>query len=199
PVTEEPEVAEEPVEEVPQETVEVTEEIPAEEIPEEPAETLEPVQEEPAEETPAEETKAEEDPEAEDRIEIKIEEVPKYSEEDIYAKINDLYPYLSLGFIRSVYELKEVIAEEYPLDKEVIVLHRILFTSVDDLRQFVEIVSNHGYNVNVDENQCIVDIFKQYRNTDGRILTNIFEIANQARLLRGQYDGYRIDVVSEED
>ena len=209
PVAEEPEVAEEPVEEVPQETVEVTEEIPAEETPEEPAETLEPVQEEPEiveepvqeeiiEETPAEEIK-EEDPEAEDRIEIKIEEVPKYSEEDIYAKINDLYPYLSLGFIRSVYELKEVIAEEYPLDKEVIVLHRILFTSVDDLRQFVEIVSNHGYNVNVDENQCIVDIFKQYRNTDGRILTNIFEIANQARLLRGQYDGYRIDVVTEED
>ena len=203
PIVEEPEVpAEEPVQEEPEVTEPVEE--PAQEPEEIPVET-EPEEEQPVVIEPAEEIvkeapteeKTEEEPE--DRIEIKIEEAPKYQEEDIYAKINDLYPYLSLGFIRSVYELKEVIAEEYPLDKEVIVLHRIRFASVDDLRQFVEIVSNHGYNVNVDENQCIVDIFKQYRNTDGRILTNIFEIANQARLLRGQYEGYRIDVVNEED
>ncbi|MDO5438749.1 MAG: hypothetical protein Q4F09_01755 [Erysipelotrichaceae bacterium] len=213
PVETEPEVpTEEPVEEPEPEITEPVEE-PAQEPEEIPVETEveepQPETEEPEEQPiviesgeelireELEEEKAAEEPE--DRIEIKIEEAPKYQEEDIYAKINDLYPYLSLGFIRSVYELKEVIAEEYPLDKEVIVLHRIRFASVDDLRQFVEIVSNHGYNVNVDENQCIVDIFKQYRNTDGRILTNIFEIANQARLLRGQYEGYRIDVVNEED
>ena len=36
---------------------------------------------------------------------------------------------------------------------------------------------------------------KEFVNTDGKILTNIFEIANQARLLHGEYEGYRVDVV----
>ena len=40
----------------------------------------------------------------------------------------------------------------------------------------------------------IVDLFKLYRNSDGKILTNIFEIANQARLLHGEYEGYRVEV-----
>ena len=65
-------------------------------------------------------------------------------------------------------------------------------------KPFVELASNNGYNVNVDENQMIVDIFRCYVNTDGRILTNIFEIANRARLLDGYYEGYRIDVEKEE-
>ena len=113
----------------------------------------------------------------------------------VYTQIHEMYPYLDLEFISNVYDLKEVIAANYPLDEPVIVLHRINFNDLDDLRQFVEIVSNHGYNVNVDENKMIVDTFRRYINSDGKILTNIFEIANQANLLRGHYEGYRIDVV----
>lgn len=120
----------------------------------------------------------------------------EYSE--IYRRINELYPYLSLGFIQNVFDLKETIAEEYPLNKKVIVLHRVRFKDLEHLHQFVELASNNGYNVNVDENQMIVDIFRCYVNTDGRILTNIFEIANRARLLDGYYEGYRIDVEKEE-
>ena len=114
---------------------------------------------------------------------------------DIYAQIRELYPYLSQSFIRAVYDLKEAIALEYPLNKKVIVLHRLDFDDLDNLRQFTEIVLSHGYRVNVDERQGIVDILKEFVNTDGKILTNIFEIANQARLLHGEYEGYRVDVV----
>jgi|GEM_PF-2904977 len=130
--------------------------------------------------------------EAEEEVEL----VP--ADDEIYQQISNMYAYLEPEFIRSVYDLKDVIAANYPLDEAVIVLHRINFDSLEDLRQFVEIVSNHGYNVNVDENKMIVDIFRRYINSDGKILTNIFEIANQANLLRGHYEGYRIDIVEEE-
>ena len=56
----------------------------------------------------------------------------------------------------------------------------------------MEVILAHGYAVNVDEKQMIVDVFKSHVNTDGRILTDIFEIANQAKLLDGEYEGYKI-------
>ena len=115
----------------------------------------------------------------------------------IYDQINAMYPYLSQGFIRAVYDLKENIAIEYPPSVNLIILHRIVFSSLEDLRQFVEIVLGHDYNVNVDEGRLIVDVFKEHYNTDGKIITNIFEIANQAKLLSGEYDGYK--VITEEE
>ena len=114
---------------------------------------------------------------------------------DVYAMINELYPYLSLNFVRAVYDLKEEIAFEYPLDEKLVLLHRISFENIEDLRQFTEIVLDHDYRVNVDENKMIVDVFKWFKNEDGKILTNIFEIANQARLLNGSYEGYHVELI----
>lgn len=133
--------------------------------------------------------------ETEDTLED--EEVEDAYEEalDVYAQINELYPYLSRGFVRAVYDLKEAIANEYPINHRIIILHRLSFNNLEDLRQFAEIVLNHDYRVNVDENKMIVDIFKEVINTDGKILTNIFEIANQAKLLEGNYEGYRIELI----
>ena len=51
---------------------------------------------------------------------------------------------------------------------------------------------NHDYQINVDEKQMIVDTFKNYVNEDGLILNEIFSIANQAKLLCGDYECYRI-------
>ena len=116
----------------------------------------------------------------------------------IYKKINEIYPYLSAGFVRAVYDMKNSIAIEYPLHENVIILHRLVFHDLEELRQFVEIVLGHDYNVNVDEEKMIVDVFKEHYNTDGKIITNIFEIANQAKLLNGEYDGYRVIVKEEE-
>lgn len=161
---------------------------------EEPAKAEETVDEENVFET--EETENEEN--AQEYVRDLIEELPQEEEveyeEDIYDQINKLYPYLSKTFVRSVFDLKEVIAKEYPQDIDVLVLHRVSFENVLDIQQFVEIVTNHKYSVNVDERKMIVDLFKVYRNTDGKILTNIFEIANQARLLHGEYEGYRVEV-----
>ena len=76
----------------------------------------------------------------------------------------------------------------------VIVLHRLSFSDLKDLYLFTDIVINHDYRVNVDEKKMIVDILKEFRNTDGKILTNIFEVANQAKVLNGEYEGYHIEV-----
>ena len=110
----------------------------------------------------------------------------------VYDRIHKVYPYLSSGFIRSVYDLKESLANDYPLNVKIIILHRCVFKEVENLRQFVEIALNHGYSINADEDKLIVDVFKEYTNTDGKIITSIFEVANQSAILNGGYDGYRV-------
>ena len=124
------------------------------------------------------------------------EEIEKRKQEEqfkeIYDKIHKAYSYLSGGFIRNVYELKKSIAEEYPLGEQIVILHRTSFKNVENLRQYVEITLNHGYAINADEKQMIVDAFKQHINTDGKIITSIFEVANQSALLSGEYEGYRV-------
>ena len=149
------------------------------------------------EEMPEEEYLDELKEDLKEELEEKAQEeiVTEAPEADIYAKINELYPYLSRGFVRAVYDLKESIANEYPLDQRIVILHRLSFKDINHLRQFSDIVLNHDYRVNVDENKMIVDIFKDMINTDGKILTNIFEIANQARVLDGNYEGYRVETL----
>lgn len=157
--------------------------------------------EEPEEVEPEETTEEEYLDELKEDLKEELEEkaqeeiVNEAPEADIYAKINELYPYLSRGFVRAVYDLKESIANEYPLDQRIVILHRLSFKDINHLRQFSDIVLNHDYRVNVDENKMIVDIFKDMINTDGKILTNIFEIANQARVLDGNYEGYRVETL----
>jgi len=110
----------------------------------------------------------------------------------VYDKLHEIYPYLTQAFVGAVYDLKEDINNEYPLDIDIILLHRLVFDDLDKLRQFVEVVLKHDYAINADENKMIVDVFKEFTNSDGRILSNIFEIANQGYLLGGYYDGYRV-------
>ena len=110
----------------------------------------------------------------------------------VFDRIHKTYPYLSSGFVRSVYELKDSIANDYPFNVKIIVLHRVIFKEVEYLRQFVEIALNHDFSINADEDKMIVDVFKEYINTDGKIITSIFDVSNQAALLGGEYDGYRV-------
>lgn len=127
---------------------------------------------------------------------IKREKEEKNKE--IYDRIGKIYPYLPKNFVKSVYDLKDSLGKEYPLGKQVVLLHRINFKSVEGLRQFVEIGLNHDYQINADEDKLIVDIFRQFENSDGKILANIYEIANQGYLLNGTYEGYNVIIDDEE-
>ncbi|MBQ0035968.1 MAG: hypothetical protein KBT35_03510 [Firmicutes bacterium] len=126
------------------------------------------------------------------------EEKAKVQEDEqrqaIYEEIHKSYPYLSSAFVKSVYDLKNSINDEYAEGMKVILLSRIIFKNVEELRQFAEVVMNHGYQINVDEKQMIVDCIKQLTNSRGKIIALIFDIANQAAALNGVYEGYRVIV-----
>ena len=111
--------------------------------------------------------------------------------------IREIYPYLSVSFIMGVCSMKDAIANEYLTVNKVIVLHRLSFKDVENLRQFVEITLKHDYQINADEKKQIVDAIKECENTEEKIISSIFDIANQAALLNGEYEGYRI--MSEEE
>jgi hypothetical protein len=126
---------------------------------------------------------------------IKEDEEKKRKEEDfqeISDKIQQAYPYLKYDFIKAVFDMKDKIAEDYPLDVAIIILHRIVFKDVEHMQQFIEIAINHGYSVNADEKRLLADVFKQHINADGTIITSIFDVANQCALLDGRYEGYRV-------
>lgn len=110
--------------------------------------------------------------------------------EETYNIISKMYPYLNYAFIKSAYDLKDSIADEYKEGEDLIILHRASFRDVEDLRKYAELMMNHSYQVNVDEKQMIVDTLKSYNNVDGLILNSIFEVANQINLLNGEYEGY---------
>lgn len=126
---------------------------------------------------------------------LEEDELKKTEEEEyrtVYERIHRIYPYLSASFIRSVYDLRDSIDDEYPLNENLIVLHRVAFRDVENLRQFVEIALSHNFSINADEEKLIVDVMKEYLNTSGKIATSIYEVANQSALLNGSYEGYNV-------
>lgn len=118
--------------------------------------------------------------------------------EEVYKVISKMYPNLNYAFIKSAYDLKDSIAEEYPEDLKIIILHRATFKEVEDLRKYAEVMMNHNYQVNVDETQMMVDTLKSYKNVDGLILNSIFEVSNQVHLINGVYEGYCVLTNDEE-
>lgn len=125
-------------------------------------------------------------------VNAKTNKEKKAKFDKVVEKIHKAYTYLPKSFIASVYNMKDAFKEEYGSYENIIILHRVAFNDVEDLRQFAEICLNHGFTINVDEKKMIVDVFKQYENVEGRIVKSIFEIANQGYLLNGAYEGYRI-------
>lgn len=113
-------------------------------------------------------------------------------EQDIIHQISLEYPHLTKLFIKEYFSLKESIAEEYPLNTEAIILHRLVFNDLYKLQAFVDVINNQEYYVNVDETKLIVDSFKKIVITDGKILSEIFKVADIASSLDGHYEGYLV-------
>jgi len=124
--------------------------------------------------------------------EEEAQRVKDETNKEVYDRILETYPYLPISFIKNVYDLKDSINLDYQYCKNIVVLHRVNFATIDELQQFAEIVLQHGYQINADEKQKIVDCFIQLKNKEGKIIANIFTVANQASLLHGEYEGYRV-------
>ena len=110
----------------------------------------------------------------------------------LLRNISKIYSNLSLDFIKDVLSNKDEIDKEYPVNIPIIILHRISFKDVEDLRRFAEIMISHKFFANVDEEKGIIDVFKQVINTSGKIITVICDVANQATYVNGNYEGYKV-------
>ena len=116
-------------------------------------------------------------------------------ESDYYKLIRTIsktYTNLSMDFIKDVLSYKEEIDRDYPVNFPIVLLHRISFEDVEDLRRFAEIMINNKFYINADESKGIIDIFMQVINTNGKIITVICDVANQAARVNGNYEGYKV-------
>lgn len=128
-----------------------------------------------------------------DSLVDQFKELDSNQDQKIINKISSYYNNLSDEFIKDYYQLKDILASEYQIGDDVMILHRLIFKDINQLRHFVDIVVDHGYLVNVDEVKGLVDVFRRIKVVDGKILSEIFDIANQAAYLAGRYEGYLID------
>lgn len=130
-----------------------------------------------------------------DLIESEIENENPDSEVEIgiIDDIKRVFPNLSENFIKEYYALKDGIASEYESGREVVILHRISFKDIEILREFVETVARVNYHFNVDEEKLIVDIFRSIVVSDGKILNEIFTIADYSSSLEARYEGYLVE------
>ena len=124
------------------------------------------------------------DDEGEEKV---VEEI---SEE--VKEIATIYPYLSTEFIAEQFARNAAFNEQYPEDTLVIMSHKARFSHEEEKLQFVDIASQNGYEVKEVNSKEIIATKKLY-TTDGAILSDIYNVANQVNYLNGTYEGYNID------
>lgn len=124
------------------------------------------------------------------------EEVPdeKVEEEisDEIKEVASIYPYLSTSFVAEQFARNDVFNEKYPEDTLVTISHKARFSHLDEKEQFCFIAKDNEYEVEeLSEKEVLVK--KKMYSTDGAILSDIYNVANQVNCLNGTYEGYQID------
>ncbi len=130
------------------------------------------------------------DTEENEEIEEKKEEVEEVSDE--VKEVASIYPYLSTSFVAEQFARNDVFNEKYPEDTLVTISHKARFSHLDEKEQFCSIAKENEYEVEeLTEKEVLVK--KKMYSTDGAILSDIYNVANQVNCLNGTYEGYQID------
>lgn len=119
---------------------------------------------------------------------LQINDEQKYSAE--VEEIAGLYPFLSKKFIEKVYLQNDKLNEDYPQETLVEIKHYASFSEDDVLLHFVRIMENNGYEVIRNEKDFIV--IKKFYSEKDRLISEIYNVANQVSNLGGLYTGYEI-------
>ena len=119
---------------------------------------------------------------------LQINDEQKYSSE--VEEIAKLYPSLSKRFIEKVYSQNDKLNEDYPQETLVEIKHYASFSEDDELLHFVRIMENNGYEVIKNEKDSIV--IKKFYSEKDRLISEIYNVANQVSNLGGLYTGYEI-------
>lgn len=101
-------------------------------------------------------------------------------------EISALYPYLSKEFIAAELKKNETYNRQFPTDTLVHVTYIIAFADGDKRDVFVQAVAEKGYDVCVLEDGK-VQVSRQFFTEDGAVLSDIYNVANQAACLDGQW------------
>ena len=118
----------------------------------------------------------------------KVQE-PEYSDEA--KEVASVYPYLDLAFIASLLAKDDEFNKEYPEDTLVNVAHKASFKDADGAKSFVDIMDPAGYECAVSENEVVAK--RQFFTEPGAIISDVLNVANQAKALEGSYIDYTIN------
>lgn len=125
-----------------------------------------------------------------EEVEETKEEVEEISDE--VKEVASIYPYLSTSFVAEQFARNDVFNEKYPEDTLVAISHKARFSHLDEKEQFCSIAKENEYEVEeLSEKEVLVK--KKLYSTDGAILSDIYNVANQVNCLNGTYEGYQID------
>lgn len=133
--------------------------------------------------------------EAEDQN-LEEEVFGKKEEEAVSQTVKEiglLYPHLSIRFIEKVLSQLPQYNEEFGSGEDCRIIHKIQFDEAKNLMRFIEVVRSVGYEVvGTDEDGHIL-IQLDFKNQDSKILSEIYNVANQSSLLNGRYKGNELE------
>ena len=106
-------------------------------------------------------------------------------------EIAALYPYLSRDFIDAELNKNATYSEQFPTDTLVHVTYLIAFTDTEARDAFVDTVAEKGYDVCVSD-EMNVQVSRQFFTENGAILSDIYNVANQAACLGGRWLNFTV-------
>lgn len=121
------------------------------------------------------------------------EKIADNSMDQTIKEIAALYPHLNSVFIGKVLELLPQYNSEFKPGEPARILHRIQFDDPKSLMRFIEVVRSVGYEIlGTDEDGQIL-IQLDFSNQDSKIVSEIYNVANQAASLNGIYKGNELE------
>ena len=108
------------------------------------------------------------------------------------AAIKDLYPYLDTEFIETQFDRNAEFNRQYPEHTMITISHKAKFADRETTEKYLKIAEENGFEteaIGAFENV----ITRKFFTTEGAILSDIYNVANQVNALNGIYEGYRIE------
>lgn len=125
---------------------------------------------------------------------VSIQDDDDDDEEDIFdekiTELHEIYPYLSKKFIDGIYKEQANFNNKY--HGKIKLEHIIVFDDENDANIFLDVCDDNDYEVEKDGLKVQVNSY--FENENGRIMSDILSVANQANSLMGAYLGYRLEV-----
>jgi outer membrane biosynthesis protein TonB len=137
----------------------------------------------------------EKEPEPEQPQEQEAEEPVPDSAEGKSPEIQEIcrmYPYLKADFVESIYLKNDELNEKYPEDTLIRIAHKAKFPDQETMEEFGVILEKNGY-LGRELGDNTIEVSKKMFTEDVRIISDIYNVANQAACLKGEYLGYEVE------